>query len=95
MMPGVNQLNLKDAQLDDKAFAHVEAIIQSMTPEERQKPEILNGSRKKRIAAGSGRSIQEVNRMLKQFDEMKRMIKQFSGMTKRGKKGRINIPFLR
>ena len=94
MVPGVSQLNLDDVEVDPKAMAHIEAIIQSMTMEERNNPSILNGPRKKRIANGSGRSIAEVNRLLKQFEEMKKMMKQFSGM-KKGKKGRLGFPFLR
>lgn len=94
MIPGMNQLNLDDAQVDEKALGHVEAIIQSMTVQERRNPSILNGSRKKRIANGSGRSIQEVNSLLKRFEEMKKMMKQLNDMTK-GKKGKMNLPFLR
>ena len=67
MIPGMSQLNLNDVDVDPKAMAHIEAIIQSMTKEERQNPSILNGPRKKRIANGSGRTIAEVNRLLKQF----------------------------
>ena len=66
----------------------IEAIIQSMTPEERRNEGILNGSRKKRIAAGSGTSVQEVNKLLKQFEQTKKMMKQFSGMAKKSKKGK-------
>lgn len=94
MIPGMSQLNLNDAEIDPKAMAHIEAIIQSMTKEERQNPSILNGPRKKRIANGSGRSIAEVNRLLKQFEEMKKMMKQMNSMSK-GKKGRMKMPFLR
>lgn len=92
MIPGMNQINLDDVNVDDKAMNHVEAIIQSMTKEERKSPAILNGSRKKRIALGSGRSIQEVNRLLKQFEEMKKMMKQVTEMTK-NKKGKFKMPF--
>jgi len=96
MIPGLgSQVNLDEVDLNDKAMVHVEAIIQSMTPYERQNPGVLNGGRKKRIAAGSGRSIQEVNSLLKRFEEMKKMMKQMNSMTK-GKKGRMNMPpFLR
>ena len=93
MIPGMGKVSLPDDDVSEKSLNHVEAIINSMTPEERKNPSILNGSRKKRIAAGSGRNIQEVNRLLKQFEEMKRMMKSFTGM--RNKKSRINIPFLR
>lgn len=97
MIPGMNKFNLDEALngVDpSKEMAKTEAIIQSMTREERLNPSILNGPRKKRIANGSGRSIAEVNRLLKQFEEMKKMMKQFSGM-KKGKKGRLGFPFLR
>jgi signal recognition particle subunit SRP54 len=77
MIPGINKLPA-GANIDDRALTHVEAIIQSMTIEERQKPNIINGTRRKRIATGSGTSIQEVNKVLKQFAEMQRMMKTFS-----------------
>ena len=82
MIPGMNRLNLNDSEIDEGAMAHVEAIIYSMTPRERRNPDILNGSRKKRIAGGCGRPIQEINRLLKQFDEMKKMMKSFTGKNK-------------
>ena len=94
MMPGVDQAALAGAEIDEKALVHTEAIIQSMTREERLKPEILNGSRKRRIAAGSGRTIQEINRLLKQFEEMKKMMKGFTGMAK-GKKAAFPMPGIR
>ena len=94
MIPGLSQYNLSDVEVDPKAMAHVEAIIQSMTKAERQDPSILNGPRKKRIANGSGRTIAEVNRLLKQFEEMRKMMKQMNTMAK-GKKGRFKMPFLR
>jgi signal recognition particle subunit SRP54 len=84
MIPGMGGAQLSEANVDEKAMAHVEAIIYSMTPEERRNPTILNGSRKKRIATGSGRTIQEVNRLLKQFSEMQKMMKQ--AKVKRAKK---------
>jgi len=80
MIPGMNQ-NIKNVNIDDKAFVKVEAIINSMTSEERSIPKILNGSRRKRIARGSGTSVQDVNRLIKQFNDMQRMIGQ---MSKRG-----------
>lgn len=95
MIPGMNKFNLDDALQGvdpSKEMAKTEAIIQSMTKEERANPSILNGSRKKRIANGSGRSIAEVNRLLKQFEEMKKMMKQMTNMQK-GKKGKF--PFFR
>jgi signal recognition particle subunit SRP54 len=78
MIPGLNS-QIKNAQVDDKALVRVEAIINSMTNSERGNPKILNGRRRKRIARGSGTSIQDVNKLLKQFDEMKKMMKRFSG----------------
>ena len=94
MIPGMSQLNLNDVDVDPKAMAHIEAIIQSMTKEERQNPSILNGPRKKRIANGSGRTIAEVIRLLKQFEEMKKMMKQVNSLAK-GKKGKFRMPFFR
>jgi len=78
MIPGLNA-QIKNAQVDDNALVRVEAIINSMTRSERGNPKILNGSRRKRIARGSGTSIQDVNRLLKQFEEMKKMMSRFSG----------------
>ena len=78
MIPGVGKA-IKNMDIDDDAFKEIEAIIQSMTPEEREKPSVLNGSRRKRIAAGSGRNIQEINRLIKQFDETRKMMKMMSG----------------
>lgn len=94
MIPGMNQINMDALNNVDteKEMKHLEAIIQSMTKEERNNPSILNGPRKKRIANGSGRTIAEVNRLLKQFEEMKKMMKQMSSMTK-GKKGKFKFPF--
>ena len=77
MIPGVGK-ELKDVDIDDDAFKGVEAIIYSMTPEERENPELINGSRRKRIASGSGTTIQDVNRLLKQFDESKKMMRMLS-----------------
>ncbi len=94
MIPGLNKANIDNIEMDEKALAHVEAIILSMTPYERQNPSVLNGSRKKRIAIGSGRSIQEVNRLLKQFEEMKKMMKQFTDPAK-VKRSKLNLPFLK
>lgn len=83
MLPGMNK-QLKNVSLDDKAFVRVEAIINSMTPEERQKPQILNGSRRRRIALGSGTRVQEVNQLLNQFEEMKKIMKKMKGGKFRG-----------
>jgi signal recognition particle subunit SRP54 len=78
MIPGVGKA-MKNLDIDDDAFKEIEAIIQSMTPEEREKPTVLNGSRRKRIAAGCGKNIQDVNRLIKQFDETRKMMKMLSG----------------
>lgn len=93
-IPGMNKINLDDVNLNEKTISHVEAIISSMTKEERQKPAIINGSRKRRIANGSGRSVQEVNKLLKDFDNAKNAMKMMNGMMK-GKKGKLNIPFFK
>lgn len=84
MMPGMKPGALKDAKIDEKMLDRTEAIILSMTPEEREKPEILNSSRKRRIAAGSGTSVEDINRLLKQFDQMSKLMKQFAGGKKKG-----------
>jgi signal recognition particle subunit SRP54 len=95
MMPGANKMKgLKNMQVDDKQIAHIEAIVRSMTKAERDDPSLLNASRKRRIAKGSGRNIQEVNRLIKQFDEMKKMMKQMAGMQKGKKKGGFKMPFM-
>ncbi len=95
MIPGMNNKALQDVEVDEKSMAHVEAIIKSMTAKERNDPSILNGSRRKRIAAGSGTSVQEVNRLLKQFEDMKKLMKMMSGAGKKGGKGlgRFKLPF--
>ncbi len=78
MIPGMGKM-MKNVDIDDDAFKSVEAIIYSMTPEERENPAVLNGSRRKRLASGSGTSIQDVNRLIKQFDDMRKMMKMVSG----------------
>ena len=95
MMPGANKIKgLNNMQIDEKQIAHVEAIIQSMTKEEKNHPEVLNSNRKRRIAKGSGRTVPEVNRLLKQFEDMKKMMKQMTGMQQKGKKkGGFKLPF--
>ncbi|WHY88063.1 signal recognition particle protein [Neobacillus novalis] len=97
MMPGANKIKgLNNMQIDEKQIAHVEAIIRSMTKAEKNNPEILNSKRKNRIAKGSGRTVTEVNRLLKQFEDMKKMMKQMTGMNPRGpkgKKGGFKFPF--
>ena len=80
MVPGVDSKALAGATVDEKAMARTEAIILSMTPKERENPSILGNSRKKRIAAGSGTSVVDVNRLLKQFEAMQKMMKQVNGM---------------
>jgi len=94
MIPGLGN-QLKGVEVDERGFVGVEAIIRSMTPQERRNPDVLNASRKRRISAGSGRSVQEINQLLKQFDSMKVMFKQFSdtGKQGKGKKGKFNLPF--
>lgn len=95
MIPGMGKLTkqLKDQQLDEKELGQVEAIIYSMTVWERQHPEKIDGSRKKRIARGSGTRVQDVNQLLKQFEQTRKMMKQFSNMAKGGKKGKLKLPF--
>ena len=78
MIPGAGKM-MKDVDIDDDAFKHIEAIIQSMTPEERTKPTLLNNSRKKRIGSGSGTTIQQVNQLMKQFNQMSKMMKMMQG----------------
>ena len=78
MLPGMGKA-IKDIDIPDDAFKHVEAIIQSMTPQERRNPDLMNPSRKNRIAAGSGRPVEEINRLLKQFEDMKKMMKMMQG----------------
>lgn len=95
MIPGMNQAALKDAKFDEKILAHQEAIIKSMTKQEREKPEIIAASRKIRIAKGSGTSVEEVNKLLKQFEQIKKLMKEFSNSSKlsKFKKGRMKMPF--
>ena len=96
MMPGVKPGALKDVNMDEAQTARIEAIVLSMTPKERFNPDIINGSRRKRIAKGSGTSVEDVNRLLKQFDQMKKMMKQMtgSGMKRRGMFGKgMKLPF--
>lgn len=94
MMPGMNNKQLKNLSVDEKELVHIEAIIQSMTAEERKNPSIIKGSRRKRIAKGSGTSVQAVNKLLKQFQQTKKMMKQMSGMEKGLKKGgKFKLPF--
>ncbi|MCA0988048.1 signal recognition particle protein [Guptibacillus algicola] len=96
MIPGMNKKAMKNVSVDEKQIGRVEAIIQSMTALEKEQPDVINASRKKRIATGSGTSVQDVNRLLKQFEEMKKMMKQMTNMSKGGKKkGKgMNFPFM-
>lgn len=91
MLPGVND-KIKDVDIDERQFVRIQAIITSMTPQEREKPEIINPSRKRRIAAGSGTRVEDVNRLIKQLNDMRKMMKQFGGM--KGKMKR-RMPFMR
>ena len=86
LIPGAKKMGLNNVNIDPKQMAHIEAIILSMTPEERKNPDILKASRKRRIASGSGRSVEEVNKLLKQFEQMKVMLKQM-------KNGNFKMPF--
>ncbi len=86
MIPGLGS-QLKDIEIDERQFSRVEAIILSMTREERTKPDILNPSRKRRIAAGCGMKVEDVNRLVKQYDSMRQMMKQMKGLGKKGRKG--------
>ncbi|MBP5288676.1 MAG: signal recognition particle protein [Clostridia bacterium] len=89
MIPGMKPGAMKDVQLDERAVDRMKAIIQSMTPRERVKPDLINASRKRRIAAGCGQSVEDVNKLLRQFESVNKMMKQFSG--KKGK--RMKFPF--
>ena len=86
LIPGAKKMGLTSVKIDPKQMAHIEAIVLSMTPKERRNPDIIKASRKTRIAAGSGTSVQEVNKLLQQFDQMKKMMKQFN-------KGNFKLPF--
>jgi signal recognition particle subunit SRP54 len=89
MLPGVNKKMLSQAKIEPKRMKHLEAIVLSMTPEERRTPSLINGSRRARIAKGSGRPVSEVNKLLDQFKQMQRMMKQF-GAGAGG--GRMKLP---
>ncbi|MDD2503397.1 MAG: signal recognition particle protein [Clostridia bacterium] len=93
MIPGMGK-KLGNVQLDEKQIPRTQAIIQSMTPKERTNPSIINGSRRKRIAAGSGTRIQDVNQLLKSYEELKKMMKQVTDMSKGKKKGKLRLPFM-
>ncbi|MDO5724751.1 MAG: signal recognition particle protein [Tissierellia bacterium] len=93
MIPGMNNKALKGINIDEKEFDKIEAIIQSMTPKERKHPDIINSSRRKRIAEGSGATVVDVNKLLKQFKDLRKFMKQFGNMEKQMKKGRMKFPF--
>ena len=93
MLPGVGS-QLKNVEVDDSQFSRIEAIILSMTPQERANPDLINPSRKKRIAQGAGVDISEVNKLAKMLEQMKKMMKQFGGsLPKAGKRGKFKFPF--
>lgn len=96
MIPGMGKFSkqFEGVDLDGKEVRRLEAIITSMTPKERQNPRIINGSRRKRIAAGCGQRVQDVNRLLKQFEESKKLMKTMQGMNKYARKGRFKLPFM-
>ncbi len=91
MIPGVGRY-MRDIEVEENAFKHVKAMIQSMTIEERRNPQIMNASRRQRIAKGSGRTIQEVNQLISQFNEMKKMMKSMSGLAAKGRDLGMNLP---
>ncbi len=95
MMPGMKPGALKDAKIDEKAIGRTEAIIKSMTRQEREKPDVINASRRKRIAAGSGTTVEEVNKLLRQFEQTRKLMKQFSNPKAMSKMrhGKMKIPF--
>lgn len=98
MIPGVGGKQLKELQkqVDEKKLLHTQAIIQSMTPQERRNPTLINGSRRKRIAEGSGTKVHDVNNVLKEFEQSRKMMKQFAGMEKKMKKGGgLKLPFFK
>lgn len=93
-IPAFNKINTNNINFDEKIISHIEAIINSMTKKERQNPSIINSSRKRRIATGSGRNVQEVNKLLKDFENAKNTMKMMNGMIK-SKKGKFNLPFFK
>jgi len=91
MIPGIGKA-VKDVDVSDESFKHIEAIIQSMTPAERKSPSLMNGSRRKRIAVGAGRDIQEVNQLMKQFEDMRKMMKTMNKLQGAGRSMK-GLPF--
>jgi len=96
MLPGMGNISkkLEGAELDGKEVGRIEAIIRSMTLKERRNPNIINGSRRRRIALGSGVRVQDVNKLLKNFEDSKKMMKKMQGMNKFAKKGSFKLPFM-
>ena len=96
MLPGMGNISkkLEGAELDGKEVGRIEAIIRSMTLKERRNPNIINGSRRRRIALGSGMRVQDVNKLLKNFEDSKKMMKKMQGMNKFAKKGSFKLPFM-
>ena len=95
MVPGFDASKMGNMEIDEKESARTEAIIQSMTKQERKNPSIINANRKKRIANGSGTTIQQINKLLQVFEQSKKLMKQFSGMEKNLKKGKMKFPFFK
>lgn len=93
MLPGVPAKELRNLRLDEKELKHVEAIIHSMTPDERRNPQMINGSRRRRIALGSGTNVQQVNRLLQQFEQTRKMMRQFAEAGKSGRRPKMPFPF--
>ena len=91
MMPG--GAGIPDEAIDERAFTRTEAIILSMTPEERRRPDVLNASRKRRIAAGCGMKVEDINRLLKQYEQSNKMMKQLTKLGKRGRNPLKGFPF--
>lgn len=91
MIPGAGKM-LKNQEVDDKVLVKIESVIQSMTKKERENPNLLNGTRRRRIADGSGNSIQQVNRVIKQFEDMQKMMRQFSKDKGRGIMKKMKLP---
>ena len=89
MLPGMDASMLKQVNLDNRQLVHIEAIISSMTPKERRKPQLINGSRRSRIAKGSGRQVSEINRLLKQFAQMRKMMGKLSRVRDPGRAMRV------
>jgi len=92
-IPGLNRMMPKDMEVDEDELKYTEAIIYSMTPQERRHPKIINGSRRRRIADGSGTAVQDVNALLKDFEKMKKMMQQMMKGVPKGKGPRMPLPF--